>query len=285
MRWQHVAVHLDERGRRLFAANEALGWHYGGVTATAEATGLARSTSNRRIRELRWSRSEIAGRIRRPGGGRKSAVAHQPNLPAALEALIDDAIRGDPCSSLRWVSRSLRHLVKALAAQGFKASQRVVANLLRELNYSCQANRKTREGANHPDRDAQFGHINAMVKAAISAGEPPSSVDNKKKELVGDFKNNGRELRPKGNPEPVRVHDFKIPELGKVAPYGSTTLLPILAGSASASMPTPGHSPLKASDVGGRSSASHATRTPSVLPSRRTAAAATGRRGGYGSAN
>jgi hypothetical protein len=220
MRWQHVAVHLDKRGRRLFAANEALGWHYGGVTATAEATGLARSTINRGIRELRSSRSEIAGRIRRPGGGRKSAVAHQPNLPAALEALIDDAIRGDPCSSLRWVSRSLRHLVKALAAQGFKASQRVVANLLRELNYSCQANRKTREGANHPDRDAQFAHINAMVKAAISAGEPAISVDTKKKELVGDFKNNGRELRPKGNPEPVRVHDFKIPELGKVAPYG-----------------------------------------------------------------
>ena len=159
---------------------------------------------NRGIRELRSSRSEIAGRIRRPGGGRKSAVAHQPNLPAALEALIDDAIRGDPCSSLRWVSRSLRHLVKALAAQGFKASQRVVANLLRELNYSCQANRKTREGANHPDRDAQFAHINAMVKAAISAGEPAISVDTKKKELVGDFKNNGRELRPKGNPEPVQ---------------------------------------------------------------------------------
>ena len=110
---------------------------------------------------------EIAGRIRQPGGGRKSAVAHQPNSPAALEALIEDAIRGDPCSPLRWVSRSLRHLVKALAAQGFKASQRVVANLLRELNYSCQANSKTREGANHPDRNAQFADINATVKAAI----------------------------------------------------------------------------------------------------------------------
>src|SRR3954462_6260468 len=220
MRWQHVAVHLDERGRRLFAANEALGWHYGGVTATAEATGLARSTINRGIRELRSSRSEIAGRIRRAGGGRKSAVAYQPNLPAALEALIEDAIRGDPCSPLRWVSRSLRHLVRALAAQGFQASQRVVANLLRQLNYSCQANRKTREGGNHPDRDAQFAHINATVKAAVAAGEPTISVDTKKKELVGDFKNNGRELRRKGHPEPVRVHDFKIPELGKVAPYG-----------------------------------------------------------------
>jgi hypothetical protein len=220
MRWQHVAVHLDERGRRLFAANEALGWHYGGVTATAEATGLARSTINRGIRELRSSRSEIAGRIRRPGGGRKSAVAHQPNLPAALEALIDDAIRGDPCSSLRWVSRSLRHLVKALAAQGFKASQRVVANLLRELNYSCQANRKTREGANHPDRDAQFAHINAMVKAAISAGEPAISVDTKKKEVLGNLKNAGQTYRPQGDPEKVKTHDFPDPKLGKAVPYG-----------------------------------------------------------------
>ena len=219
-RWLHVAVHLDERGRRLFAANEALAQHYGGVTAAAQATGLARSTINRGIRELRSARPDIVGRVRRPGGGRKSAVTHQPGLPAALERLIEDAIRGDPCSPLRWVSRSQRHLVNALAAQGFHASQRVVANLLRELNYSCQANRKTREGANHPDRDAQFAHINATVKAAIAAGEPAISVDTKKKELVGDFKNNGRELRRKGHPEPVRVHDFKIPELGKVAPYG-----------------------------------------------------------------
>ena len=171
-------------------------------------------------REVRSAGNGVVKRVRRAGGGRKSAVAHQPGLPAALEALIEDAIRGDPCSPLRWVSRSLRHLVKALAAQGFEASQRVVANLLRELNYSCQANRKTREGSNHPDRDAQFGHINATVKAAIAAGEPAISVDTKKKELVGDFKNNGRELRRRGQPEPVRVHDFKIPELGKVAPYG-----------------------------------------------------------------
>ena len=145
-------------------------------------------------------------------------MTHQPGLPAALERLIEDAIRGDPCSPLRWISRSQRHLVKALSAQGFQVSQRVVANLLRELNYSCQANRKTREGSNHPDRDAQFAHINATVKAAIAAGEPAISVDTKKKELVGDFKNNGRELRRQGDPEPVRVHDFKIPELGKVAP-------------------------------------------------------------------
>ena len=220
LRWQQTEPFLDERGRRVFAANTALAAGRGGIAATSVATGVARSTIKRGIDELRAGRNEISVRVRRPGGGRKSAVTHQPGLPAALEALIEDAIRGDPCSPLRWVSRSLRHLVKALAAQGFQASQRVVANLLRELRYSCQANRKTREGANHPDRDAQFTHINTTVKAAIAAGEPAISVDTKKKELVGDFKNNGRELRRRGDPEPVRVHDFKIPALGKVAPYG-----------------------------------------------------------------
>ena len=219
-RYQATAAFLDERGRRLFAANEALAHGFGGVTATAAATGLARSTINRGICELRSGQNPIGNRVRRAGGGRKSAVTHQPDLPAALEALIEDAIRGDPCSPLRWVSRSLRHLVKALSAKGFQASQRVVANLLCDLKYSCQANRKTREGGNHPDRDAQFAYINRTVKAAIAAGQPAISVDTKKKELVGDFKNAGRELRPQGQPEPVRVHDFKIPELGKVAPYG-----------------------------------------------------------------
>jgi hypothetical protein len=219
-RYQRTQAFLDERGRRLFTANEALAYGLGGVTAVAAATGVARSTINRGIKELRSGQNPIGSRVRRGGGGRKSAVAHQPGLPAALEALIEDAIRGDPCSPLRWVSRSLRHLVKALSAQGFQASQRVVANLLRDLKYSCQANRKTREGSNHPDRDAQFAHINTAVKAAIAAGQPAISVDTKKKELVGDFKNGGRELRPQGQPEEVRVHDFKIPELGKAAPYG-----------------------------------------------------------------
>jgi hypothetical protein len=219
-RYQGTAAFLDERGRRLFAANEALAHGFGGVTAAAAATGLARSTINRGIRELRSGQNPIGNRVRRAGGGRKSAVTHQPGLPAALEALIEDAIRGDPGSPLRWVSRSLRHLVKALSAKGFQASQRVVSNLLRDLKYSCQANQKTREGSNHPDRDAQFAHINRTVNAAIAAGGPAISVDTKKKELVGDFKNAGRELRPQGQPEPVRAHDFKIPELGKVAPYG-----------------------------------------------------------------
>jgi hypothetical protein len=220
LRWQQTAPLLDERDRRLFAANEAMALGYGGVMAVSAATGLARSTINRGIREVCANRNEVVQRVRRPGAGRKTAVTHQPGLPAALETLIEDAIRGDPCSPLRWVSRSQRHLVQALAEQGFRASQWVVARLLRDMKYSCQANRKTREGSNHPDRDAQFQHINMTVKAAIAAGEPAISVDTKKKELVGDFKNNGRELRRHGDPEKVRVQDFKIPELGRVAPYG-----------------------------------------------------------------
>ena len=220
LRWQQTAPLLDERARRLFAANEAMAHGYGGVMAVSVATGLARSTIHRGIREVRSAANGVVKRVRRPGAGRKTAVTHQPGLPAALAALIEGAIRGDPCAPLLWVSRSQRHLVKALAEQGFKASQWVVANLLRQMKYSCQANRKTREGSNHPDRDAQFQHINTTVKAAIAAGEPAISVDTKKKELVGDFKNSGRELRRQGDPEKVRVHDFKIPELGKVAPYG-----------------------------------------------------------------
>ena len=211
---------LSERGRRLFAANEALAHGYGGVSATARATGIARSTINRGIAELQAVDNPIGRSIRRPGGGRKATVVHQPGLPAALEAMVEDAIRGDPCSPLRWISRSQRHLAKALSEQGFNVSQRLVGQLLGKLEYSCQANRKTREGSNHPDRDAQFQHINTTVKAAIADGQPAISVDTKKKELVGDFKNNGRELRRQGQPEPVRVHDFLIPELGKVAPYG-----------------------------------------------------------------
>jgi hypothetical protein len=242
MRWQQVALHLDERGRRLFAANEALAWHYGGVTATAEATGVARSTINRGIRELRSSRSEIAGRIRRPGGGRKSAVTHQPNLPVALEALIEDAIRGDPCSPLRWVSRSLRHVVKALAAQGFSASQRGGEPAARtELQLSSQS--QDARGCQPPDRDAQFTHINATVRAAIAAGEPAISVDTKKKELVGDFKNNGRDYARRAIPKRCGCTTSRYQNWARSRHTGSMTLPPILAGSASASMPIPGHSP------------------------------------------
>jgi hypothetical protein len=236
LRYGQAAGFLDERGRRLSGANEALAHGHGGVSATARATGLARSTINRGVVQLLSGGNDIGARVRRRGGGRKSAVAHQPGLPLALEALIEDAIRGDPATPLRWVSRSLRHLVKALAAQGFTASQRVVANLLRDLQYSCQSNRKTREGSNHPDRDAQFAHINATVKAALAAGEPAISVDTKKKELVGDFKNGSRNW-------------------ARLRPMAFMISPPIMAGSVSASTPILAPSPSRASAAGGRSSA------------------------------
>ena len=219
-RYARMVPFLDERGRRLFVAGEALSLGHGGVTAAAAVTGMARSTINRGMADLKAGCDDLGGAVRRPGGGRKRAVETQPGLLAALEALIEDAIRGDPEAPLRWVSRSQRNIAGALRRQGFEVSQKLVGRLLRALEYSCQANRKTREGSSHPDRNAQFVYINATVKTAITAGEPAISVDTKQKELVGDFRNPGRALRPKGDPEPVRVHDFKIPELGKVAPYG-----------------------------------------------------------------
>src|SRR5271170_7872230 len=216
IRYRRIAGFLDERGRRLFAANEALELGRGGVTAVSAASGIARSTINRGIAELRAGRNELGARIRRRGGGRKRAVEGQPGLLAALEGLIEGAIRGDPQSPLRWVSRSQRNIAAVLGQQGFEASQKLVGVLLRQLDYSCQANRKTREGTQHPDRNAQFEYINVKVKAALAAGQPAISVDTKKKELVGDFKNGGRELRRKGEPEPVRVHDFEIKGLGRL---------------------------------------------------------------------
>ena len=218
-RFLRLEPFLDERRRRLFAANEAVSFGRGGVSAVSSATGIARSTINRGIAELQASH-EKETRIRRSGAGRRRAEASQPGLLEAIETLVDDAIRGDPEATLLWVSRSQRHIVRALKEQGYKVSQKLVGRLLRQLGYSCQANRKTLEGASHPDRDAQFQYINKTTKASIANAEPVLSVDTKKKELVGDFKNPGKELRRKGDPEPVRVHDFEIKELGKVAPYG-----------------------------------------------------------------
>lgn len=219
-RFEALAPHLNERARRLFAASEAHAAGHGGVTAVAEVTGVARSTIGRGLAELRSKESASSRRIRRPGGGRKPKVETEPGLLDALAELVQSAIRGDPEAALLWVSKSQRHLAGALAERGFTASQKLVGRLLRRLGFSLQANRKTREGTNHPDRNAQFEHINARINAFQAAGQPAISVDTKKKELVGDFKNGGRELRPKGDPEPVRVHDFMLPELGKVAPYG-----------------------------------------------------------------
>jgi transposase len=219
-RFETLSPYLDERARRLFAATEARVAGRGGVMAVSEATGVARSTIGRGLAELRSDNARLERSIRRPGGGRRPKTEMEPGLLDALEELVQSAIRGDPEAALRWVSRSQRHLARALAERGFTASQKLVGRLLKRLGFSLQGNRKTREGASYPDRDAQFEHINGKIKQFHSAGQPAISVDTKKKELVGDFKNGGRELRPKGDPEPVRVHDFKIPELGKVAPYG-----------------------------------------------------------------
>jgi transposase len=219
-RFEALSPHLNERARRLFAASEADAAGYGGVAAVAAVTGVARSTIGRGLAELRCAENALTRRIRRPGGGRKAKVETEPGLLEALTDLVQSAIRGDPEAALLWVSKSQRHLARALAERGFTASQKLVGRLLRHLGFSLQANRKTREGTSHPDRNAQFEHINAEINAFQAAGQPTISVDTKKKELVGDFKNGGRELRPKGDPEPVRVHDFMLPELGKVAPYG-----------------------------------------------------------------
>ncbi len=204
----------------MLAASEARAAGRGGVAAVSQATGIARSTIDRGLADLGSGAVMSSGRVRRQGGGSKPATETQPGIVEALHDLVQSSIRGDPEAALLWVSKSQRHLSAALAGLGFIAGQKLVGRLLKRLGFSLQANAKTREGTSHPDRNAQFEHINAEVKAFQAAGEPVISVDTKKKELVGDFKNGGLELRPKGQPEPVRVHDFVIPELGKVAPYG-----------------------------------------------------------------
>jgi hypothetical protein len=172
------------------------------------------------LRELEQSATHPVGRIRRPGGGRKSAKQKDPTLMADLEKLVDPATRGDPESWLRWTSKSVRKLAEELAGMGHRVSYPVVAELLREMGYSLQSNRKTKEGDSHPDRNAQFEYINARVQQYIGLQQPVISVDTKKKELVGDFKNAGQNWMPQGKPDKVRVHDFLIPELGRAAPYG-----------------------------------------------------------------
>jgi hypothetical protein len=222
LRYAGLSPLLDERGLRRFAAAEARTAGRGGVSAVSRITGLARSTIDRGLAELDnpAETGAWAKRVRRPGGGRKRLARADATLLADLRGLVEPTTRGDPAAPLLWTSRSLRNLADALRAMGHSIRHNVVADLLRQLHYSLQSNRKTREGTDNPDRDAQFAYINAKVKAALAAGQPAISVDTKKKELVGDFKNAGRELRPKGLPEPVRVHDFRIPELGRAVPYG-----------------------------------------------------------------
>jgi transposase len=219
-KYRLLAGGLDERAMRRWAAAEAVSLGRGGTAAVARATGIAETTIRRGRQELVSGEVPQPGRVRRPGAGRKPLIEIDATLLEDLERLVDDTARGDPEAPLRWTAKSLRNLASELRAQGHEISAASVAPLLRGLGYSLQANSKTREGARHPDRDAQFAHINETVAAALASSQPVISVDTKKKELIGDFKNAGRELRPKGDPEKVRTHDFKDEQLGKVNPYG-----------------------------------------------------------------
>jgi transposase len=212
---------LDERTRRLVAAAEAAAIGFGGVTMVAKASGLSRGTVIRGLAELETAPKPARGqRIRRKGAGRKRTVDYDATLKRDLEALVEPVTRGDPESPLRWTCKSVRQLAAELQHMGHQTSHRMVADLLHQMDYSLQANQKTLEGSSHPDRDAQFHHISDRIREFQTDRQPVISVDTKKKELVGDSNNNGRELRPKGDPEKVRVHDFAIPELGRAAPYG-----------------------------------------------------------------
>lgn len=211
---------LDERAMRLLLAAEATAIGRGGIAAVVRATGASRPRVVRGIAEIEAGEPSAKGRIRRSGAGRKRTVERDPTLLSDLERLIDPVSRGEPDSALRWTIKSVRRLSDELVKMGHRTSHRMVADLLHDLGYSLQANRKVREGESHPDRNAQFEYIHGKVEEFQAARDPVVSVDTKKKELVGDFKNAGRELRPRGEPETVRTHDFPLPELGRATPYG-----------------------------------------------------------------
>ncbi len=218
-RFVSLSPHLDERARRLWGAAESKVLGPGGARVVSAATGIAVSTIYRGLKRLASGETLDDGRLRRPGGGREALVETDSGLIADLLALVEPDARGDPMSPLRWTCESLRRLAAELAERGHRVSHTVMAELLKRENFSLQANSKTREGSRHPDRDAQFGVIDAAVKAALAEGQPVVSVDTKK-EFVGDFKNHGRERRPQGEPEEIRVHGFPIEELGRAVPYG-----------------------------------------------------------------
>jgi transposase len=219
-RYQQIASVLNEQSRRRFVALEARALGRGGVSFMARITGLARSTIYRGLSDVRNKVTTLPGRIRKEGGGRKKKISEDPTLLRDLKRLVEPATRGDPMQPLLWTSRSLRNLAKELAMRGHKVCPTVVGNLLRGLGYSLQANHKTREGSSHIDRDAQFGYINTQATAFLRVGAPVISVDTKKKELVGNYRNNGREWQAKGAPEEVNVHDFIDPDLPRAVPYG-----------------------------------------------------------------
>ena len=219
-KYRMMAPALTERSRRMWAAAEARALGHGGIAAVMRATGISRSTIQRGLQEADAGAVLPAGRTRRPGGGRRRLAATDTTLVPDLEALIDPSSAGEPDSPLRWTTRSTRSLASALRALGHAVSHTAVAALLHELGYSLQANQKRREGAQHADRDAQFRYISQQAARCLRQRAPAISVDTKKKELVGDFKNGGRTWRPRGEPEAVRVHDFVIPAQGKAIPYG-----------------------------------------------------------------
>jgi transposase len=220
-RFKLLEKQLDERMRRCVAAAEAEVLGPRGISIVSRATGVSRQAIRRGVTELReTARRDRAGRVRQPGGGRKRARDKDPTLLRDLERLVEPTTRGDPESPLRWTCKSVRQLATELQRQGHRVSHQLVSELLQELGYSLQANRKTIEGASHPDRNAQFEYINRQVRACLRRGDPVISIDTKKKELVGNFKNGGREPRPAGDPERVLVHDFVVPELGRAIPYG-----------------------------------------------------------------
>lgn len=223
-KYRLLASVLDERARRHWAASEARDYGWGGVSAVSAATGMSPNTIRKGLAELTAREvdpdAEVTSRLRKVGGGRKRLTETDPELSVELDRLVAPLTRGDPQSPLRWTCKSTRHLAQELSRQGHPISARAVAQLLNDAGYSLQGNRKTLEGTSHPDRNAQFEYINAKVKQFQRRGQPVISVDTKKKELVGPYKNNGREWQRKGAPERVDVHDFPDRELGKVIPYG-----------------------------------------------------------------
>ena len=219
-RFTAIAPHLDERARRLLVATEARAAGYGGIAAVSQATGVAPSTIARGLQDLAAASPLAPGRVRRAGGGRKPLAADDPTLRADLLKLVEPDARADPMSPLRWTCKSLRRLADELAELGHQVSRTVIGAMLKAEKFSLQGNRKTREGSEHPDRDGQFGHINTSVKTALAEQQPVISVDTKKKELVGDFKNAGRRWRPQGEPDEVQVYDFLSQALGRAIPYG-----------------------------------------------------------------
>jgi transposase len=222
--YEQLRASLDERGRREWAASEAVSLGHGGIAKVHRATGIVPSTIGKGIRELRMREHgaperDEPRRVRRPGGGRKRKVDKDQTLLADLEKLVEPTTRGEPESPLRWTCKSLRNLAGELVSMGHAVSYRTVGRLLKTLGYSLQANRKTFEGSSHPDRDAQFHYISQKSKEQLAAGNPAISVDTKKKELVGNYKNGGREFSPSGKPEEVKAYDF-VGELGRANPYG-----------------------------------------------------------------